>query len=242
MNPGDVHSARPATSDARPPRGDEREVARESGRAHRPRGAREAGQGPKAGGAFERALREGRGRKGQELTPALDLVPGRGESPRSRSSARELVEAQGSRADAGRERRAARELDPLERLPAGLPPEPGPYLGPLPSQPLALGAAPMTAALAGAGVLPPELLQGLLQFALLTKNKDGRHEFRMGLDPSLLGGATVKLVSYGQRRLGLCVRGGEALDEAELERLVAALRERGIEIAELEFAELERGA
>ena len=112
---------------------------------------------------------------------------------------------------------------------------------PAPPTPLSLPASPGFAASSSAPpaavsrpiLPPPEVLQGLVEFAALTKDKEGNSEFRLGLDPSVLGGMSVKLVAYGERRLGLRFRGGDESSDAQLAKLVANLRARGIDIVDV---------
>jgi len=111
-------------------------------------------------------------------------------------------------------------------LPAGICPSP------LSFTPTAAPAAP---AASGAPVLAP-VLQQLVEFATLGRNRAGDFEFRLGLRPGVLGGLQVCLCAYGHRRVGLKVRPGRmpATEvETHIGRLVDALAARNVEVVDV---------
>lgn len=101
----------------------------------------------------------------------------------------------------------------------------------------AIAVAPQAAAQLSA--MNPAVLQQIVEFAAVTKDREGRDEFRLGLGRSALGGGTVCLTRCGSRRVSLKFTGGhgpEAVGEAEINALVELLRQRNIEVIDLEMA------
>lgn len=87
--------------------------------------------------------------------------------------------------------------------------------------------------------LPPAapLVQQLVEFATFGRNEAGFLEFRLGLVEDALGGLRIQLASYGNRRVGLKVKGngGKAsgIGDAELAGLIDALRAKNVEVIDV---------
>jgi hypothetical protein len=84
---------------------------------------------------------------------------------------------------------------------------------------------------------PAPLVQEMVEFATFGRNEAGFLEFRLGLVQDALGGLRIQLASYGNRRVGIKVKGtgGKAADigDAELAGLVDALRAKNVEVVEV---------
>jgi hypothetical protein len=84
---------------------------------------------------------------------------------------------------------------------------------------------------------PPPLVQQLVEFATFGRNESGFLEFRLGLVEDALGGLRIQLASYGNRRVGLKVKGAAgksaAIGDAEIAGLIDALKARNVEVIEV---------
>lgn len=85
-----------------------------------------------------------------------------------------------------------------------------------------------------AAVVNPALLQQVVEFAAVTRNADGQGEFRLGFQQQALGGARMKLTRVGPGRVALQFT-GDGISDAEVQQLVASLKTRNVEVAEVEF-------
>jgi len=88
---------------------------------------------------------------------------------------------------------------------------------------------------AGGGI-NPAVLQQVVEYAAVTRRRDGKAEFRLGLSREALGGARLRVASCGEKRVELTFTGGEgpnAIGQAEVAQLVEALRARGIEVVDV---------
>jgi hypothetical protein len=99
--------------------------------------------------------------------------------------------------------------------------------------------APLAASAEHIQRLPPPapLVQQLVEFATFGRNEAGFLEFRLGLVEDALGGLRIQLASYGNRRVGLKVKGsgGKAasIGDAELAGLIDALKARNVEVIDV---------
>jgi len=102
---------------------------------------------------------------------------------------------------------------------------------PIPGQPLAQGAAaPGRATI----VIPPNIQQ-FIEFAAVQRTMQGTVEFRIGLSREL-GGASIHLAAYGNRRLGVRVRTGgnrSAISDEDLQSLLDSIRNKGVDIVDV---------
>jgi hypothetical protein len=118
--------------------------------------------------------------------------------------------------------------------------------GSTPDPRLLAGAAPMQAAqqfqatmgpqAAGRPMPPPELVQQLVEFAHVHTTADGVIEFNLGLVRDALGGLRIQLSAYGNRRVGLTIKGRKGqkgIGEQEVAGLIDALRERNVEVVDV---------
>lgn len=103
--------------------------------------------------------------------------------------------------------------------------------------PLAQQQAPSeTNATARPAVISLEMIQQLVEFASVSRNQAGDFEFRLGLLPGVLGGMQICVAAYGNRRIGLKLRGAAVNAgqfDAELGALVDELRKRRVEVVEI---------
>jgi hypothetical protein len=80
---------------------------------------------------------------------------------------------------------------------------------------------------------PAPVLQEIVEFAELHREKDGRCEFHLGLDRKKFKGAEIRVSSHGKRRIGLRIEKSEVIGQSNVDALVEALTERNIEIVEV---------
>ncbi|MEM7624466.1 MAG: hypothetical protein AAF333_02435 [Planctomycetota bacterium] len=79
----------------------------------------------------------------------------------------------------------------------------------------------------------PALLQQVVEFAAVSRNADGQSEFRLGFQQHTLDGARLKLTRLGRGRVSLQLT-GTGISDAEVQQLIAALKTRRVEVAEVE--------
>jgi hypothetical protein len=83
---------------------------------------------------------------------------------------------------------------------------------------------------------PPELVQQLVEYAHVHTTTDGVIEFNLGLVRDALGGLRIQLSAYGNRRVGLTIKGRKGqkgIGEQEVAGLIDALRERNVEVVDV---------
>ena len=83
---------------------------------------------------------------------------------------------------------------------------------------------------------PPELVQQLVEYAHVHTTADGVIEFNLGLAREALGGLRIQLSAYGNRRVGLTIKGRKGqkgIGEQEVAGLIDALRERNVEVVDV---------
>jgi hypothetical protein len=92
-----------------------------------------------------------------------------------------------------------------------------------------------------AGLLPSAILQQVIEFAGVHRNKQGEAEFHLGLVAGAMGGLRLKVTAFGNRRLGLkvsCKQKGAVKDlEGQVAALVDELRERDLEVVSVEIVD-----
>lgn len=90
---------------------------------------------------------------------------------------------------------------------------------------------------AGPNLQLAEALQQVVEFAGIHRNREGHVEFMLGLLPGVVGGLRMRVIAYGNRRIGLRYRGGGAVPictlESELGALAAELRKHGLDVVEI---------
>jgi hypothetical protein len=84
-------------------------------------------------------------------------------------------------------------------------------------------------------VMPPtELVQQLVEFATVHRNQSGFMEFQLGLTRQTLGGLRIQLCAYGNRRVGLAIKGNRGgLGDAEVAGLVEALKKKNLDVVDV---------
>jgi hypothetical protein len=88
-------------------------------------------------------------------------------------------------------------------------------------------------------VMPPsELMQQLVEFATVHRNQSGFMEFQLGLSRQALGGLRIQLCAYGNRRVGLAIKGNRGgIGDAEVAGLVEALRKKNLDVVDVVVTE-----
>lgn len=80
----------------------------------------------------------------------------------------------------------------------------------------------------------PALMQQVVEFAAVSRNADGQSEFRLGFQQNTLDGARLKLTRLGRGRVSLQLT-GTGIQEADVQDLIASLKKRRVEVAEVEY-------
>ena len=95
-------------------------------------------------------------------------------------------------------------------------------------------AGPLAQAAPQSPLANPALLQQVVEFAAVSRNADGQSEFRLGFQQNTLDGARLKLTRLGRGRVSLQLTGG-GIGDAEVQQLIASLKTRRVEVAEVEY-------
>jgi len=106
---------------------------------------------------------------------------------------------------------------------------------PVPMTPAAAAAAAATPA-SSRPLLNTDLIQQIVQYAMVTQNAQGQSEFHLGLGGATLAGIGVHLTACGRRRVRVRFTGlgdGDAISESDINTLVESLRARNVEVAEV---------
>jgi hypothetical protein len=85
-------------------------------------------------------------------------------------------------------------------------------------------------------VFNAELVQQMVEYAMVTQNSQGQAEFHMGLTGPALNGIGVHLTACGRRRVRIRFTGvgdSDAIGESEVSQLIESLRGRNVEVAEV---------
>jgi hypothetical protein len=92
-----------------------------------------------------------------------------------------------------------------------------------------------------AGLLPSAVLQQVIEFAGVHRNKQGEAEFHLGLVAGAMGGLRLKVIAFGNRRLGLkvsCKQKGAVKDlEGQVAALADELRKRDLDVVSVEVVD-----
>jgi hypothetical protein len=103
-----------------------------------------------------------------------------------------------------------------------------------PASAQAANLAPVAQPAAQQSIVPPAVVQQMVEFAAVHRGRDGVVEFRLGMNRDVLGGVRLQLLSYGRKRMGIRVLRDDAgaLNDADLAAIVQTLRSKGIDVIE----------
>jgi hypothetical protein len=191
-----------------------------------PGGSPVAGQGPKqAGDPLKIGQQPQQAQNAQAPGPQAQTAPA--VKPENAEAGAAAVQAAGNQSASTRSRRPEDQIDQIAAAGAAAHQTMGAQAQQ--AQTMAPGVAP-----AHAGNIPQAVLNQIVEHAVFHQNRDGHKEFRLGLNHDVLGGARLRLRSYGDKRFGITLMPGDSdsLTQGDLQKLISTLNGRGMEVVD----------